>query len=267
MNLRVFITGGASGLGRTLALKWAAQGASVCIGDVHVERGHQTVKEIENAGGTGSFVQCDITQQTDVDAAAQHILQLWQGIDIVVNNAGIASAGLLDTESIEQWQTVLDVNLLGMVRVSKKFAPIFRQQGRGYFVNIASQAGLTPIPRMASYNAVKSAVVAFSETMRLELARDNIGVTVVCPTFFKTNLAESLQTAEPEMHAAVNKYLNRSSLTAEHVAQHIFSAIEKRQFLVTPDKIGRMAFMLKRLLPQKVYLNYMLKQTRRMMKR
>ncbi|WP_416307840.1 SDR family oxidoreductase [Neptunicella sp. SCSIO 80796] len=267
MNLRIFITGGASGLGRTLALKWAKQGAYVCIGDVHSERAQQTLDDIHQAGGTGSFVLCDITRQADLEAVAEHLQQQWQGVDIVVNNAGIASAGRLETESIEQWQRVLDVNLLGMVRVSKIFAPVFRQQGGGYFVNIASQAGLTPIPRMASYNAVKSAVVAFSETMRLELDGDNIGVTVVCPTFFKTNLAESLQTAEPEMHVAVNKYLNRASLTAEQVAERIFNAIEKRTFLITPDKVGHMAFMLKRLLPQKMYLNYMLKQTRRMTKR
>ncbi|MBC3767426.1 SDR family oxidoreductase [Neptunicella marina] len=267
MSQVVFITGGASGLGKTLALTWAARGASVCIGDVNLERGEQTLQELIAAGADALFVKCDITSEADLQDAFDAIMQRWQRIDVVVNNAGIASAGRLESESIEQWQKVLDINLLGMVRCSKQFVGAFKQQGHGYFVNVASQAGLTPIPRMGSYNAVKSAVVAFSETMKLELARDNIGVTVVCPTFFKTNLAESLQTTEPVLHQQVQKYLNRAELTAQQVADAILDGVDKGRFLLTPDKIGKLAYWLKCFMPENWYFKRMLKQSRRMMEK
>ncbi|XQF91782.1 SDR family NAD(P)-dependent oxidoreductase (plasmid) [Pseudoalteromonas espejiana] len=80
---------------------------------------------------------------------------------MVINNAGVATGGSLEGESLEQWQWIMDINLLSMVRVCQTFYPLFKQQGSGYFINVASQAGLTPIPFMSSYNAVKAAVIGF----------------------------------------------------------------------------------------------------------
>ena len=181
------------------------------------------------------------------------------------NNAGVASGGSLLDESIEQWQWVFDINVLGMVRVSRALLPLMREQGGGYFINIASQAGLTPIPYMGSYNAVKAAVVSFSETMKLELAPDNIDVSVVCPSFFKTNLDESMRSSNPASHKMLNKFFAKADMTKEDVAESIFQQVDKKQFILT-HKLGKRAFLLKKLLPTQRYIKNMLNQTK-MMKR
>ena len=176
----------------------------------------------------------------------------------------MASGGSLSDESIAQWKWIFDINLLGMVRVSKAMLPLFKAQGAGYFVNIASQAGLTPIPYMNSYNAVKAAVVSLSETMKLELAPDNIDVSVVCPSFFKTNLDESMRSANPASHKMLNKLFAKADMSKEDVAQSIYQQVNAKQFLILTHKEGKRAFLLKKLLSSNRYLKMMLSQTKTM---
>ncbi|MGB2742418.1 MAG: SDR family oxidoreductase [Cognaticolwellia sp.] len=267
MTTTLLITGGATGLGKSIALMWASQQKSavnICIADINKERGDATVTEIKNLGADACYVHCDITKQDDIAHLRAAIHQQWQSIDIVINNAGVASGGSLQGESIEQWQWIFDINLLGMVRVSQAFYPDFKAQGHGYFINIASQAGLTPIPFMNSYNAVKAAVVGLSETMKLELAFDNIDVSVVCPSFFKTNLDESMRTSEPAMKKMMDRAFDKSDITAEQVAASIYHAAQKRTFLILTHKLGKQVFLMKKLLPTAMYIKSMLKKTKSM---
>ena len=136
------------------------------------------------------------------------------------------------------------------------------QTGGGYIINIASQAGITPIPIMGSYNASKAAVVSFSETMHLELADKQIHVSVACPSFFNTNLDKSLRTKQPGVSSLVGKMLSRSSLTAADVARIIIDKSLSRDFMILSHKDGRMAYRLKRFLPINRYLNTVKAKTR-----
>jgi len=260
---RLLVTGGASGLGRELAIKWASHGADIGIADINQERGEQVVEEIKQLGVNAFYQTCDITNQEHVSALKDRVEQLWQGVDLVINNAGIASADSLDDESIEQWRQVLEINLLGAVKMTKVFTPLFRQQGHGHFLNIASQAGITPIPKMASYNASKAALVSFSETMRLELVDDNIQVSVMCPGFFQTNLKESLKTNSTRLAEVLDKMMARSQMTAAHVASRAFKGVNNNEFLILTHKEGKRVFRLKRWFP-KYYLKMMTKQTARL---
>lgn len=265
MTTRLLITGGATGLGKSIALAWAENKKSsvnICIADINQERGNATVAELKAQGADAIYVHCDITKQEDIDNLRTEIQSQWQGLDIVINNAGVASGGSLEGESIEQWQWILDINLLGMVRVSQTFYPDFKAQGHGYFINIASQAALTPIPFMSSYNAVKAAVVSFSETMKLELAIDNIDVSVVCPSFFKTNLAESMRTSEPAMKDMMDRILEKAEVSSAQVASTIYQAAHKRTFLILTHKLGKQAFVIKKLMPTAMYIKSMLKKTK-----
>jgi len=267
MTIRMLVTGGATGLGKAIALTWARHHGSalkVCIGDIHQARAEETISELSALGVDAFFSHCDITKQRDIDNTASEITQRWQGLDIVINNAGVATGGALASESIEQWQWVLDINLLGMVRVSQTFLPIFKQQGGGQFINIASQAGLTPIPYMNSYNAVKAAVIGLSETMRLELVHDNIDVSVVCPSFFKTNLDEGMRTAQPAMKKMLGRLFEKSDISAVQVAQSIYQQARNKTFLILTHKLGVKAYLLKKLLPNQWYIASMLKQTKAM---
>lgn len=266
MTTRLLITGGATGLGKALALTWGQQQpqVNICIADINQARGEETVSKLRDLGVQAFYCHCDITQQQDIDALREALLENFQGVDIIINNAGVAAGGSLKGENIEQWRWVLDINLLGMVRVSQSFYEDFKTQGHGYFINIASQAGLTPIPFMSSYNAVKSAVIGLSETMKLELAFDNIDVSVVCPSFFKTNLDESMRTSEPAITKMMARAFEKSAMSAEQVALTIYQQAQKRRFLILTHKQGKQAFLMKKLMPSAMYIKRMLKLTQSM---
>jgi NAD(P)-dependent dehydrogenase (short-subunit alcohol dehydrogenase family) len=262
MKKRIFVTGGASGLGREIAVRWAREGALVCIGDLNGLRGQETLDLIKAAGGEGIYRHCDVTKLADLQAVAAELQQIWGGVDVVFNNAGVATAGALAGETIEQWQWVLDINLLGVVRGCQAFAPVFKAQGKGHFVNTASMAGLVHPPMMGSYNAVKAAVVAFSETLRVELAPNNIGVTVVCPSFFRTNLTESMRSNSPAAAQKIERLFEKAPITAAEIAEQIYRAVEANRYLVLPHSGDRKAYWFKRLMPVNAYLNFMTKKTR-----
>jgi len=253
-------------LGQSIALAWASKNNNVkiCIADIHNIRGEETLSMLNARGIDGFYQHCDITLDEDVNTLISALETRWGGVDLVFNNAGVATGGSLADESIAQWQWVIDINLLGMVRVSQAVLPLFKKQGSGYFVNIASQAGLTPIPYMNSYNAVKAAVVSLSETMKLELAPDNIDVSVVCPSFFKTNLDESMRSDNPAMHKMMARLFKKSDMTREAVANTIYDQVKQKRFLILTHKLGKRAFLMKKLLPSSRYINSMLKQTKAM---
>lgn len=261
---RIFITGGASGLGKAIALRYARAGWKVCIGDVHDARGEETQKELTTLGVDALYLRCDVTREEDLAAVAEALQTRWGGVDAVVNNAGVAQAGAIEDVSIDNWQWIIDINLLGVVRGCKVFTPVFKRQGHGYLVNIASMAGLLDVPMMSSYNATKAAVVSLSETLHNELADANIGVSVVCPSFFKTNLGDSLRTTDPRIGATMARLLNRSKITADDIANDIFQAVEQKRFYVLPHAEGRAAWRMKRLLPRGVYARIMRKSAERM---
>ncbi len=264
MGQRIFITGGASGLGKALALRFARAGWKVCIGDVHDARGEETRGELTALGVDALYLRCDVTRDEDLAAAAEALSTRWGGVDVVVNNAGVAQAGAIEDVTLDNWRWIIDINLLGVVRGCKVFTPLFKRQGHGHFVNVASMAGLLDVPMMSSYNATKAAVVSLSETLHNELADANIGVSVVCPSFFKTNLGDSLRTTDPRLGATMARLLNRSKITADDIANDVFQAVERRRFYVLPHAEGRSAWRLKRLLPRGLYARIMRKSTERM---
>ena len=254
----VLITGGASGLGEALALLYARKGFEVCIADTNSERGNNVVNTINNDQGNAFFSRCDITSEDDIESLKQKLQTRWERLDILVNNAGVATAGALEFEDLEQWQWVLDINVLGMVRMSRAFVPWMKQHGGGKIINTASQAGITPIPFMASYNVSKAAVVSFSETMHLELMEHDIHVSVVCPGFFSTNLDESLRSKQPGIPELVSKMLHTySDVTAAQVAEIVYHNSENLKFMIITHKDGRLAHRIKRWLSPKTYFKIM----------
>lgn len=236
------------GLGRALAQRYARAGYQVCIGDVDDARGAQTAAELG-----ALYLRCDVTQEADLTRVAEELERRWGGVDIVVNNAGVATAGKIEQASLADWQWVLDINLLGVVRGCRVFTPLFKRQGSGYFVNIASAAGLLNVPFMSSYNVSKAGVIALSETIQTELADDDIGVSVVCPSFFKTNLANGMRTDDAKLRALTGKLLERGQLSAEDVADFIFRAVAARTFYVLPHKTDERIWWVKRALPRKLF--------------
>ena len=258
---RIFITGGASGLGRATALRFARAGWRVAIGDVHDARGEEVRALL---GPEGRYLRCDVRREDDLVAAAAELERAWGGVDVVMNNAGVAGAGAIEEVTLEDWQWILDINLLGVVRGCRAFVPLLKRQRAGHIVNVASMAGLMDVPLMSSYNATKAAVVSLSETLHNELADAGVGVSVVCPSFFKTNLHESMRTQNPGLRVAMHKLLERGKVTAEDVAEDVFGAVQERRFYVLPHAEGRAAWRLKRLLPRGLYTRLIRRQLRGM---
>jgi NAD(P)-dependent dehydrogenase (short-subunit alcohol dehydrogenase family) len=262
---RVFITGGASGFGRALALRFARAGYSVCIGDIHERRLSETQGALQKLGGPAHALRCDVTQEVDLSRAADWLRATWGGVDIVINNAGVAVGGTITETTIDDWRWIIDINLLGVVRGCRVFTPIFQAQKSGHFVNVASMAGLIHPPMMAAYNATKAAVVAISETLRVELATDGIAVTVVCPSFFRTNLAETMRAGNADTAAMTKKLVTRASRSADDIAELTFRGVLRRDFHVLTHADGKAAWMLKRLAPFSLYARAITKGTRRVM--
>ncbi len=139
---RVFITGAASGLGRALAERYARAGARVCLADIDDVRGAEALAQLQAGGATAHYLHCDVTSEADFEAAADWLRENWGGVDIVVNNAGVAQMGAIDATPLADWRWIVDINLLGVVRGCRAFAPLLRAEGGGTLVNIASMAGL-----------------------------------------------------------------------------------------------------------------------------
>ncbi|MCF2947708.1 SDR family oxidoreductase [Paraglaciecola aquimarina] len=260
MTKTALITGGASGLGKALAHYYAKQGFEICVADINIEQGIQVCQDIQKAGGKALFITCDITLESSIETLKSELLTHWHKLDVLINNAGVATAGAIEYEDIEQWQWVMNINVFGMVRMCRAFVPLLAQKNTSQIINIASQAGITPISLMASYNASKAAVVSFSETMHIELAPKGIHVCVACPSFFATNLGESLRSTQPGIRELVAKLLSRSDIDATNIAKQIFQASENNQFMIVTHKKGRQAYRLKRWLPTQSYLTMMKKK-------
>lgn len=258
MTRRVLITGAGSGLGKALALHFSRQGWQVACTDMQADSAAQTLTEIQQAGGSGLAFALDVTSETSFAAAVGKIQSGWGGLDALINNAGVATAGTVADSPLDQWQWVLNINLLGCVRGCRAFAPMFAAQQSGHIVNIASFAGIANPPAMASYNAAKAAVISLSETLRFEMAPHNVGVSVACPSFFKTNLlGTSKSTAggvegssAPQMDKIVNVLMERATVTSEDVAADIYSAVEGNRFLVITHPDAKQRYHLKRIAPE-----------------
>lgn len=252
---RVVITGGASGYGKVLAFHFAREGWRVAFLDIHPQRSEETQKELlkKFPASDAFYLLGDVREQKSFDALRDAVLERWGGLDMLINNAGVAAFGALDQAVIEDWQWILDINLLSIVRSSRAFLPVLKQQRQGHLVNIASMAGLIQGPMMGSYNASKSAVVALSETMLFELERFGIKVSVACPGFFQTNLGESVKTEDPQLKARVQRLLASSKLSPEEIAAYTYKEISAGSFMILPHPFYRRLWLIKRLLPALYY--------------
>jgi len=169
-------------------------------------------------------------------------------LHLLINNAGVASAGLFEQIPLETWQWTLDINLMGVIRGCHTFLPLLRRQGRGRILNIASAAGLVSMQKMAAYNASKAGVVALSETLAAELHNTDITVTVACPTFFQTNIMKNSRTTDEKTARLGQANIERGP-RASTIARRTLKAVDRGQLHALPMWDARLAWRFKRLAP------------------
>jgi NAD(P)-dependent dehydrogenase (short-subunit alcohol dehydrogenase family) len=187
-----FVTGGASGIGFALAKIFAEAGLNVMLADIEVGALDKAVASLGNDGPRIRGIHCDVADADSVERAAEATEQVFGPIHIVCNNAGVAAGGGIDVISLENWRWVIDVNLMGVVHGIRSFLPRIRAHGEGgHIVNTASMAGMHNRMGFSPYAASKYAVVAMSEGLSEQLKPHGIGVSVLCPEFVRTRMAES----------------------------------------------------------------------------
>lgn len=252
--LRAIVTGAGSGLGRALAQELAGRGGQLLVSDVDSVGLDQTASLLSERGTRVETLICDVADRDAVFGLVEEATSRLGGIDLMVNNAGVAVGGAFAEVSNEDWRWAMDINLWGVIHGCQAAAPRMLAQGRGYILNVASAAGLLSPPSMAPYNVTKAGVVALSETLYAEYKDAGLRVSVLCPTFFTTKIADSGRGAwREEDKQRVRRWMARSKVQAPEVARVAIDAVRDGKLYVQPMRDGRMAWRLKRLRPQRFY--------------
>ncbi|MGY4523609.1 SDR family oxidoreductase [Pseudomonas sp. UBA4617] len=252
MQNRIMITGAGSGLGREIALRWAREGWRLALADVNEAGLRDTLERVREEGGDGFVQRCDVRDYSQLTALAQACSEQFGGVDVIVNNAGVAAGGFFAELSLEDWDWQLAINLMGVVKGCKAFLPLL-ERSKGRIINIASMAALMQGPGMSNYNVAKAGVLALSESLLVELRQLEVAVHVVCPSFFQTNLLDSFRGPNPAMKAQVGKLLEGSPINAAEIADYIHRQVAAGEFLILPHEAGRQAWQLKRQAPERLY--------------
>jgi NAD(P)-dependent dehydrogenase (short-subunit alcohol dehydrogenase family) len=254
----VLITGAGSGLGRALAIRYAAVGCAVGCADLNRENAEATLAML--AGDGHRVFEVDVGSDEIFERFVQEVHESWGAPQVVINNAGIASGGNLLEAGISEWRELLEINLLGVVRGCRAFLPGMVQARRGQIINTASFAALAGAPHIMTYGVSKAAVYTLSEQLRAELDGSGVSVSVLCPAFFQTNLLQSWRGSERMRHAA-GKLMQHSGDTLDAVADATFAAAERGDFLILPTRNEPMRWRMKRWFPN-LYFRQLLKLAR-----
>ena len=187
----VLVTGASKGIGKAIAAAFAAEGSRVVLNARNQQEVEQAVQEIRQSGGDALALAADVTSASEVQRLAQQAAERLGTVDVLVNNAGgVGGIAQFEDLSDEDWITILNLNLLSTVRVTRALVPYMQQQKWGRIVNIASESGIQPDPFMPHYNAAKAAVINLTKSLSKAYARDGILVNTVSPAFIKTPLVE-----------------------------------------------------------------------------
>lgn len=248
------VTGAGSGLGRAFCQELARDGYRIMLSDIDESSARETDSLLREEFGAGRELEtyvfvCDVADAEQVRALSDQTRATFGHCDLLINNAGIAVAGALGDVSLGHWREIVDINLMGVVYGCHHFVPAMKERGSGAIINVASAAGLIHLPDMSAYNATKAAVVALTETLFAELKHTGVSATVLCPTFFATNIWRSARGAK-EHESFVRHMMDKSKLSARDVARFAIEASRKGQLHAVPMGDGRLAWRAKRLSPR-----------------
>jgi len=249
------ITGAGSGIGAAFAIELAKRGGRVVCSDVDEATAQATADAITDGGGKATAVRCDVSSIDDVTQLAKHAQSFFGGApSLVINNAGVGAGGTpIGEADLDDWNWVLGINLWGPIHGCHVFAPILREAGRpAGIINVASAAAFGAAPGMAAYNVSKAGVLSLSETLAAELSGTGINVTVLCPTFVKTNIlvsggnagkisAQSTQLAE--------RLMRWIGFSPERVARMCLDTNDRGGLYCMPQPDARIGWGIKRFTP------------------
>ncbi|MBN1367917.1 MAG: SDR family NAD(P)-dependent oxidoreductase [Dehalococcoidales bacterium] len=246
------ITGGASGIGRSVALALAKLGTDIVVADLDDTRLGEVRKEIEGMGRRALAVHCDVLKDADIDNLAEETFKTMSKVDILFNNAGVSIRGRMENISMKDWEWIVGINLFGVVRGIHAFLPHMLERGSGYIINTASGNGLvgSEPPAVASegipYTASKFGVVGLSEGLFGYLRPQGIMVSVLCPALVRTSIATNaryimsdsekkakLQDAEKLFTKNMGKAADALDvMESDDAAQLVIKSMEEKRFFI-----------------------------------
>lgn len=249
------VTGAGSGIGAAFAIELGRRGGAVVCSDIDQAAAQRTADAITEQGGRAIAIRCDVSRFDEVHALAEQS-QAWFAAapTLVINNAGVGAGGAaIGDAALDDWAWTLGINLWGPIHGCHVFTPILRnaepsRAPRG-IINVASAAAFGAAPGMAAYNVSKAGVLSLSETLAAELAGTPVRVTVLCPTFVKTNILESGRISEQSSELAA-KLMRWTGLSAEKVARSCLDAHDRGELYCMPQFDAKVGWNIKRLAPQ-----------------
>lgn len=249
------VTGAGSGIGAAFALELGKRGGTVVCSDIDQAAAQRTAGTITEHGAKALATRCDVSQFGDVQALAEQS-QSWFGAPptLVINNAGVGAGGAaIGDAPLDDWQWTLGINLWGPIHGCHVFTPILRDAApsaapRG-IINVASAAAFGAAPGMAAYNVSKAGVLSLSETLAAELSGTPVRVTVLCPTFVKTNILESGRISEESGELAA-KLMRWTGFSADKVARICLDAHDRGDLYCMPQLDAQIGWHIKRLAPR-----------------
>ncbi len=247
------VTGGGSGIGRATALLLARHGAKVHVTDLKGDTAEVVAHAIEATGGRAVAHELDVSDPNAIEALAERLFAREGHIDVLHNNAGIGHGGNVEATTIEDWQRVIAVNLLGVAYGVQAFIPRMLEQGRpASVVNTASMAGVVPSAKMAPYCASKFGVVGLSEALNSELSKRGVHVSAICPGIIDTPIISTgvMRGEIAEIQEPARSYYAKHGASPDEVAEAILKVIGKHRLIVpVPKRQVSLPYLLHRIHP------------------
>ena len=248
MSAVVVITGAAGGIGSAMARRWARAGARLALMDIDASRLGTLCDALEANGQPTLRLPCDVTDPAACRAALAEVVAAWGGVDVVVANAGGTHVSFVADTDPSVFRRVMDLNFFGAVHVATAALPSLRARG-GRIAVISSVAGFGPLAGRSGYAASKHALHGFFESLRGELAGEGVSVTLVCPSFVRTDIGSRALGGDGGLATEPRTELGRA-MDPDTVADRVFRAVEGRRRLVVLGAVGKMAWWASRFAPR-----------------
>jgi NADP-dependent 3-hydroxy acid dehydrogenase YdfG len=242
------ITGAGTGLGLALTMSLLQKGARVMATDVDGAKLDKIRADLANDSNQLATEIVDVRNKNEFTRCVGQTLEKWGRLDILINNAGVCSAGEIIYLEDRHWTNIMETNLMGTINGCRAAVPVMREQGFGHIVNIASIAGLVPFPVTAPYNISKSGIVALSRTLRMEMAGSSINTTLVCPGQLNTSMFTALPTANIRREI-IDENNPFKPVNIDLAANKILKAMRKKKFLLVFPFYARLLWWTYRLFP------------------
>jgi len=229
----VWITGGGSGLGKAMALKYSDMGARVAVSGRRVDRLKETVRNIENQGGSGFAVPCDVGQEQQIASAIDQVINRFGSLDVAVANAAFPLKGEIETLEADDWRRQFEVNVIGAAMTAKHALPELRKT-KGRLVLVGSGASMATVPMYGAYCASKYALRAIGQTLAMELHGSGVSCIVLYPGYMNTEFIQIDNNGHfnPNKKKVVNRFMWSSEKSAKTCIRAIHK--RKREFSFTP---------------------------------